>query len=132
MQLVVDCSALVFSTVRTDSAAVGLRRRIVAADCHAPHLIDAEVGSALRRMTLRGELSAEHARVVLRTAGSLVEHRYPHRRGLADVAWSLRDRVGFCDGLYVALAAALGVPLLTLDSRLAGAGSLPCRVEVVG
>ena len=37
----------------------------------------------------------------------------------------------FYDALYVALAAALDVPLLTADARLARATGLPCQVELV-
>jgi predicted nucleic acid-binding protein len=60
-----------------------------------------------------------------------VDQRYPHTGSLADAAWELRDNVTFYDALYVALAAALDVPLLTADARLARAPGLPCQVEVV-
>jgi predicted nucleic acid-binding protein len=40
--------------------------------------------------------------------------------------------VSFYDGLYVALAVALAVPLVTADQRLARTPGLNCVVEQVG
>lgn len=130
--VVLDASALLVAMTRTDADAAALRRRLAAADCHAPHLIDAEVGNVLRRMTLRAQLPPGLAEVLLSTGPRLVGHRYEQRGALAAGAWALRDNVSFYDGLYVALAAAMGVVLLSADARLAGAPNLPCTVELVG
>ncbi len=43
--IVRDASALIAAMPGTDGESVALRRRIAAADYHAPHLIDAEPGS---------------------------------------------------------------------------------------
>lgn len=43
----------------------------------------------------------------------------------------LAPRFTFYDALYVALATALDVPLLTGDSRLAAAPGLPCEIKLV-
>jgi predicted nucleic acid-binding protein len=51
---------------------------------------------------------------------------------LARAAWALRQNVSFYDGLYVALAVALTVPLVTADGRLSRAPGLGCGVEQVG
>jgi predicted nucleic acid-binding protein len=51
---------------------------------------------------------------------------------LATAAWALRQNVSFYDGLYVALAVALAVPLVTADQRLARTPGLNCVVEQVG
>jgi hypothetical protein len=40
------------------------------------------------------------------------------QRALARAAWALRDDVSFYGGLYIALATALAVPLVTADQRL--------------
>lgn len=61
---------------------------------------------------------------------ALVDERYPHG-SLAATAWALRADVSYYDALYVALAARLQVPLLTLDARLSRTPQLPCTVELI-
>ena len=48
------------------------------------------------------------------------------------VAWALRNNVSFYDGLYVALATALAVPLVTVDKRLSVTPGPGCVLERVG
>lgn len=129
MAFVVDASALVYASIRDDAAAARFRRRLGSEIVHAPHLIDAEFGNVLRRHVLRGELTAEHGATVLDTAPRLVDHRYEHTGGIAAAAWALRENVTFYDGIYVALAAALGVALVTADARLSSAPDLPCHIQ---
>jgi predicted nucleic acid-binding protein len=45
--------------------------------------------------------------------------------------WDLRNNLTAYDAVYVALAEALGVPLLTRDRRLAGAAGHQARIELV-
>jgi predicted nucleic acid-binding protein len=52
-------------------------------------------------------------------------------RALLSRAWQLRAKVTFYDGLYVALAELLEVPLVTLDARLAGSPGVRADVEVL-
>jgi predicted nucleic acid-binding protein len=131
MPLVVDASALYGAAVEEPRRALVVRRRIAAEDCHAPHLIDAELGSALRRRVLRGELAVSDAEAALADSASLINERHEMTGSLAADAWSLRDTLSFYDALYVALAAALCAPLLTADARLAAAPGLPCAVDVL-
>ena len=128
---VVDASALVLALIGKTDAADGLRQRLPAMGWHAPHLIDTEVGNALRRHEHRGRISTEEARSALNASRVLIEHRYPHAGPLAELAWTWRANVSFYDALYVALAAHLDVPLMTADSRLSKAPGLPCRVDCV-
>lgn len=94
----------------------------------APHLIDAEVGHALRRSVYLGELSADAAGRALWEVDVLPIERVEHEH-LLHVAWGLRDNFSFYDGLYVALALMLDEPLLTFDARLARSGiDLPIQV----
>ncbi|MDQ3628139.1 MAG: type II toxin-antitoxin system VapC family toxin [Actinomycetota bacterium] len=95
-----------------------------------PHLVDAEVGQALRRAVLRQEMGSDRALIALDVLADLPLHRALHRP-LARTAWSLRNHVSYYDALYVALAAALDAPLLTLDARLAAVPGLPAVVEVL-
>lgn len=129
-ELVLDSSAAVWAVGSRSSTASALRRRLPETSCHVPHLFDAEVGNVLRREVLIGELTPDAARAALRVAHELVDERYPHGP-LADAAWELRNNVTYYDALYVALAARLGVPLLTAGGRLSRASGLSCDIEVV-
>jgi predicted nucleic acid-binding protein len=94
----------------------------------APHLIDAEVGHALRRWVRLGKVSADAAGRALWEVDELPVERVEHEH-LIHVAWGLRDNFTFYDALYVALALMLDEPLLTFDARLAGSGfDLPIEV----
>jgi predicted nucleic acid-binding protein len=51
--------------------------------------------------------------------------------GLLPRVWELRDNLSAYDATYVALAEALGCPLLTGDARLAAATGPNCPTMVV-
>ncbi len=95
----------------------------------APELLDAEVGSALRRAVRHKSIEADKAAEALGELRTLPIHRVSHER-LAQFAWLLRDNVSFYDGLYVALAQLLEKPLLTFDARLGRAG-VDVEIEVL-
>ena len=84
----------------------------------APHLLDFEVASALRRLVLARELSSERGRGALEDLRDLRVVRYPARR-LLDAIWRLHDNLTAYDAAYVALAEALDLPIVTTDERLA-------------
>ena len=96
----------------------------------APHLVDAEVGHALRGAVRAGKVSARSAHAALADLMDMRLQRVSHHL-LADRAWELRGHVSFYDGLYVALAEALQAPLLTLDERLARAPGTRAEIELV-
>jgi predicted nucleic acid-binding protein len=132
MALVVDASALVWALLAPTQDASTIHQHLMAETCHAPHLIDAEVGNVLRRRILRGELTAADGEGLFAAASPLVDHRYEMTGPLASGAWRLCKNLTFYDALYVALAQALEAPLLTCDKRLSKAAGLPCEVELVG
>jgi predicted nucleic acid-binding protein len=127
--IVIDGSALVVAVVDTASRGAQVRG-LLTEGAVAPHLVDAEVGQALRGLVLRDALSPDAAERSLRAAADLVVERYDHV-ALRRRAWELRDSVSFYDGLYVALAEALGLELVTADARLARAGGPRCARAVV-
>lgn len=129
-ECVLDTSALVLALTGTTTHSSELRRVLRATHCHAPHLIDAELGHVLRRLTHGGQISALVARALMSAAHTVVSERYPHGP-LCDAAWRLRDNLTFYDALYVVLAARLRVPLLTADEKFASAPGLPCAIERV-
>lgn len=55
--------------------------------------------------------------------------RYPHEP-LNDRVWELRENLTAYDATFVALAEALGVPLVTCDARLAAAPAHRARIEL--
>lgn len=127
---VVDASVLVELLADGEHSRVAEER--LAADEHrlwAPHLVDAEVGHALRRVARLGGLDAEIAGEALWQLDELPLRRISHEL-LVHHAWALRDNVSFYDGLYVALAEMLDEPLVTFDGRLARTG-VAARVEVL-
>jgi predicted nucleic acid-binding protein len=95
-----------------------------------PHLIDAEVGQALRREVAVGRLREGRAEAALLDLMRMPLRRIDHV-GLLDRAWELRHNFSFYDGLYVALAEGLNVPLVTLDRRLARAAAAAAKVAVL-
>jgi predicted nucleic acid-binding protein len=129
--LVVDASCL-YEVVADARQAEEVRALLAADDDHAaPHLIDAEVLGVIRRHRLEGRLDATAARQAVEDLRDWPGERFGHR-DLLERAWELGAAVRSWDGLYVALAEALGAPLVTLDQRLARVPGLGCPVVVVG
>jgi predicted nucleic acid-binding protein len=124
--IVVDASALVDVLAGEGRAT----ERQADEDLVAPHLIDAEVGSALRRMVAQGVIDVAVADGAIADLQALEIERFDLGL-LLWRAWELRDNLSFHDALYVALAEALDAPLVTLDARLAGASGVAATVEVI-
>jgi predicted nucleic acid-binding protein len=121
--IVVDASAtLCFLLNSPASRASALRQRLRGEHLQAPHLIDLEVAQTLRRFVLAGSLTPDRASDALIDLSQLPLIRHPHHPFLGRI-WQLRSNVTAYDAAYVALAEVLGAPLLTLDARLAHAGT---------
>jgi len=100
---------------------------------HAPHLLDVEVLSALRRVVATGQASIARAGQAVEDLLDLPLERYSHEV-LAVKVWELRDNFSAYDATYLALAEALetgGAPLLTADVRFARAARTHSFVEVL-
>lgn len=126
---VVDASVVV-EFLGGDERTLALDERMKAEEhaLWAPHLIDAEVGHALRRKVRLGQMEAEDAEAAIWELNDLPLRLVEHEN-LIKVAWDLRDNFTFYDGLYVALALILGETLLTFDARMARSGlDLPIEV----
>lgn len=97
--------------------------RITAADSlHVPALLDVEVAQVVRRYAASGEITAQTGERALAALAELDAVRYTHEL-LLPLIWKLRDNLTAYDAAFVALAAALDAPLVTLDTRLARAMS---------
>ena len=104
--------------------------RLVGEDIHAPHLLDVEVASALRRLVVEGRLAEERADRALDILERGDIHRHEHTPLLRH-GWKLRHQVSAYDAAYVSLAAVMGIPLVTTDHKLASVRDLPCAVEAL-
>jgi len=129
--IVLDASAvleLLLVTERGERVA----ERIAAPEetLHAPHLIDLEVAQVLRRWVARRQLDEGRAGQALDDLRDLDLNRYPHDM-LLDRIWELRHNASAYDAAYLALAEALGAPLLTSDARLGEVPDTGVRIEVV-
>lgn len=130
---VVDASVIVTALIRgeyADWAEKQLSAAGTGRSLWAPHLIDAEVGQALRRQVAARKLRDDRASVALGKLVGLPLRRIGHT-DLLSRAWELRHNFSVYDGLYVALAESLQMPLLTLDGRLAKAARASTGIEVL-
>lgn len=128
---VVDATVLV--EYLADASRAELAREQLGRHRHrlwAPHLVDAEVGHALKRHVRHGDLEADDAEHALDELIAMELNRVEHA-ALLPRAWELRDNLSFYDALYVALAEAIGQPLITFDGRIAKAPGLEIEIEVL-
>jgi len=120
--IVVDASTAVAGLLND-----GVARQLLATErLYAPHLIDSEIASALRRQVHTQRVTATDGWNALDTWRRLALMRYPVL-GLLQRVWELRDNLSAYDASYVALAE----NLVTADSRLSNAPHVRCPITVV-
>lgn len=127
--IVVDSAALV-DALTAVAGTEDLRECLARNELHAPTLIDFEVVSALRGLTLGGHLSPARAEDLLTDLDDLRIERWPAEDPLRRRAFQLRQNLSAYDAAYVALAEALDCPLVTRDARLAGASGHSAQIDV--
>ncbi len=96
----------------------------------APTILRAEVLSALRSMTLRGEVAELRARRAIDRLRRLSVVGLPIEPLMGRI-WELRSTISVYDAWYVALAERLATTLVTTDRRLATANGPRCEIELV-
>ena len=124
--IVLDASAVLSALLNAGPA----RNSLATEQLHAPHLIDSEVASSLRRHVASGRISADAGSVALDAWRRLAVTRYAIH-GLLERVWELRDNLSAHDAGYVALAESLDCALLTADARISRAPGLRCPITVV-
>jgi len=128
--LIVDASCL-YEVLADAKRSDRVRARLASdPDQGAPHVVDVEVLSIVRRDRMLGRLDPTAARQAIEDLRDWPGERFGHG-GLLERAWELRENVRAWDAVYVALAEALDATLLTLDARLGRAPGLACPVEVL-
>jgi predicted nucleic acid-binding protein len=120
--IVADATAIV-ELLLAGERAEGVRSALEPhTEIHVPEHFHVEVISALRRYSIRKELSELRAAQALSTLSDLRAISYPVIEML-DELWELRDKLTAYDAAYLALAERLDVELLTLDGALAKAAA---------
>lgn len=126
-RLVCDASALV--ALLLDSGPEGTWAASIVAGCDlaAPSLAAFETANIIRRHGASGLISDDQAAQAHADLLDLPIELWPYEP-LASRAWALRSNLTTYDATYIALAELLGLPLITLDRRLANAPGLRCEV----
>ncbi len=127
---VVDASIIVDATVGRGTTRLAARAAL-RQPLAAPALLDLEVASALRRAVHQRRLEIDEADAAIRGLTTLPGLRRFLHVPLLPRVWELRDNISTYDASYVALAEALGIPLVTADRRLARAAEPYCAVILV-
>src|SRR5262249_20304403 len=119
--IVLDASAAVELVIGTPRGH-RVRRRILLSTraIYAPHVIDLEVASALRKLEMAGALATGEATSALALFGALELERRDHGPLLPRI-WKLRGQITPYDAAYIALAEVLPATLVTCDRGLARA-----------
>ena len=128
--IVLDASAIIDMLLGTPAGDRVSQRILEDGAPHAPHLLDVEVTSALRRGVRHQVLDPDRGAEALDDFAAFSLVRHPHGPLLPRM-WALRDNFSAYDAAYVALAEELDGPLLTLDARLARAGGHRATIELV-
>lgn len=129
--IVTDASFLVIALADDGADGARARERLRGEELAAPHLVDIEVTSVLRRSVLKGGVTGQRASQALQDLADLRVERVPHLTLLQRV-WELRANYTSYDACYVALAELFHAPLLTFDAKMAAAPGARCDFEVFG
>jgi predicted nucleic acid-binding protein len=128
--LIVDASCL-FEVLTGGPFADAVAERFRADDDQgAPHVVDVEVVSMIRREHGLGRLDRTAASQAVADLSTWPGERFGHQPFLGRI-WQLRGAVRAWDAAYVALAEAMNAPLLTLDARLSRAPGPRCKIDVL-
>ena len=121
--IVVDSAAVVDALTAVEGSE-DLRAHLASEELHAPALLDFEIVSALRGLTLGGQLSAARAEDALTDFEDLPVQRWPSGDALRRRVFSLRDNLNAHDAAYCLRGRRRGIGVCTADP---GRPSRPLR-----
>lgn len=124
--IVLDASAALSGLLNAGPA----RESLAGEQLHAPHLVDSEVTSGLRRLVASHRITVDDGWAALHAWQRLGLSRYGVH-GLLERVWTLRENLSAYDAGYVALAESLDCSLVTADARISRAPGLRCPITVV-
>ena len=128
--IVLDASAAFEFLLQTRKGELISARLSRVTEVHAPHLLDIELASSLRRGVSLGTLTGERAREVLDDLRVMRVQRYRHVPLLGRI-WDYRNNFSAYDACYLALTEALDATLLTCDKAMASARLRHGQAELV-
>ncbi|NOX31129.1 MAG: type II toxin-antitoxin system VapC family toxin [Actinobacteria bacterium] len=129
--IVIDASVL--ANALGDDGAHGAAARAEISEAGqlvAPDLVDVETAAVLRKRWIAKHLSTERFEIAVNALIHIPVQRHP-TAGLLLRVFELRDNITPYDAVYVALAEALSVDLVTGDKKLAAAPGPRCRIRVL-
>ncbi|MGH8876424.1 MAG: type II toxin-antitoxin system VapC family toxin [Stackebrandtia sp.] len=131
MTAVIDTSAFVaLFTLNDDELDPRLTARLAQITIpHEPDIADVEFHQALRGLLLGGKIKQGRADLARQLFAQTPKKRVP-THSLTDRVWELRHNLGAYDACFVALAEALGAPLITCDDKQRNASGHQAAVEV--
>lgn len=118
MSAVIDASVLVTALVDSGPGSEWAESIVASGSLCAPDLALAEAANILRRLELAKEITTAEANAAYEDLLQLNIELFSFEP-FAERIWELRHNLTSYDAWYVALAEALGLPLATLDERLA-------------
>ncbi len=113
--IVVDANVIAYLVMpgeRTEQAEAVLSRDAMWA---APMLWRSELRSVVHKYVVRGDITISRASAVLEQADHVIDGREGHVESRVVLELASRSKCSTYDCEYVAMAAALGVPLVTLN-----------------
>ena len=128
--IVVDASVILHLLGDSAVDATVLQKIRMNGELVAPHLLDLEFLSAIRRQVRLKAISETRAQQAIIDFGELAINRKSVHHLCAEI-WKLRDNITPYDAAYVVLAADLRLPLLTRDKKLAQAAAAHIKVEII-
>ncbi len=127
-RLVCDASALVAALLDAGQDGTWVAERLAGAELFAPALMPFECANIIRRHELGELISADQAAQAHADLVDLPVELWPYEV-LARRVWELRRNASTYDAAYIALAEAIGAPLVTLDRRLLRAPGIACTID---